>query len=215
MIEDELRATFARHEGEAPDPLTMRGRIDVLARRRRRARSALRLAAASVAVALAITGVPLVRDRLAGSNPLPPADPSLTVSPQGPATPLNLLLLGSDPYSEAEPGKTRSDTVTLVHLPADRQRVYLISLPRDLGVTIPGHGLGRLNHAFWLGGAALRGIDAGEVVGFSQPTFYAMKTAPAGGYEALRPEAADLFAALRTGTLDQFATAHPDWVLQR
>lgn len=39
----------------------------------------------------------------------------------------------------------------IVHVPADRSRSYLVSLPRDLGVEVPGHGFGKLSSAFYLG----------------------------------------------------------------
>lgn len=45
----------------------------------------------------------------------------------------------------------RADSVLLVHVPADRGRVYLISLPRDLEVSVPGHGTDKLNAAFLFG----------------------------------------------------------------
>ena len=49
-------------------------------------------------------------------------------------------------------GGTNTDTMMILHLPADRQSATLISLPRDSWVNVPGHGMSKLNNAFALGG---------------------------------------------------------------
>lgn len=52
-------------------------------------------------------------------------------------------------------GAQRSDTMMLVHLPEDRSNAYVVSLPRDSWVDIPGHGKAKLNAAFSWGGPPL------------------------------------------------------------
>nr|QIY67645.1 LCP family protein [Streptomyces sp. RPA4-2] len=52
-------------------------------------------------------------------------------------------------------GAQRSDTMMLVHLPADHSGAYVVSLPRDAWVDIPGHGKAKLNAAFSWGGPPL------------------------------------------------------------
>ncbi|MDN3025492.1 LCP family protein [Streptomyces sp. S.PB5] len=52
-------------------------------------------------------------------------------------------------------GAQRSDTLMLVHLSADKHRTYVMSLPRDSWVPIPGHGSAKVNAAFSWGGPAL------------------------------------------------------------
>jgi anionic cell wall polymer biosynthesis LytR-Cps2A-Psr (LCP) family protein len=52
-------------------------------------------------------------------------------------------------------GAQRSDTMMLVHLPADHKQAYVISLPRDSWVPIPGNGKAKLNAAFSWGGPPL------------------------------------------------------------
>lgn len=52
-------------------------------------------------------------------------------------------------------GAQRSDTMMLVHLPADHSGAYIVSLPRDAWVNIPGHGKAKLNAAFSWGGPPL------------------------------------------------------------
>ncbi|MDP5227742.1 MULTISPECIES: LCP family protein [Arthrobacter] len=74
----------------------------------------------------------------------------------------NLLLVGSDSRTAssavAEEGGAsdqRSDTMMLVHIPADRSNVYVISIMRDTWVDIPGHGQAKINAAFAYGGTPL------------------------------------------------------------
>ena len=49
----------------------------------------------------------------------------------------------------------RSDTMMVVHVDPVTQTGFVVSFPRDLWVTIPGHGESRLNSALELGGASL------------------------------------------------------------
>jgi LCP family protein required for cell wall assembly len=260
-------------------------------------------------------------------------------SEMAPPASVNVLVVGLDPFP-GPTGRPRSDTIILVHLPADRHRAYLVSFERDLSVDIPGFGTDKINMAYVDGGAPLlasvvsgiagvpvdgtitidlpalanitdalggvricqpvavtsihtgrrfdtgcyqldgksvtdlvrqrhdypnggygrdataqriliglaqqavrgnlltdigrlaallrvdgldvnlpfspallaaqlRDLDPSTVVGFGQPSFD-----PVGTNERLDPDVApELFAALRTGTLDDFATRHPDWIV--
>ena len=82
------------------------------------------------------------------------------VAPGGPRT---LLVLGSDRRAKnSTDGKLgmaeqpHSDTIVLVRLDPTRHRVAVLSLPRDLSVSIPGVGDGqKINSAYDVGGAAL------------------------------------------------------------
>ncbi|WP_199732031.1 LCP family protein [Cellulomonas triticagri] len=75
--------------------------------------------------------------------------------------PMNLLLLGSDSRisagdpSQWQAGAQRTDTIMLVHLPADGEAAYVMSIPRDSWVDVPGHGQAKINAAFSYGGAPL------------------------------------------------------------
>jgi LCP family protein required for cell wall assembly len=72
----------------------------------------------------------------------------------------NFLILGSDSRSnlskteQSQYGGTsqvtgqRSDTIILVHQDFARNRTTVVSVPRDLRVAIPGHGIGKINSAF-------------------------------------------------------------------
>jgi LCP family protein required for cell wall assembly len=88
----------------------------------------------------------------------------------GSGTAMNLLLVGNDSRasaSEAEleelhtedAGSMATDTMILVHVPADGSRASFVSFPRDSYVQIPGHGWDKLNAAYAYG-AAEAGSDA-------------------------------------------------------
>ncbi|SHM21926.1 LCP family protein [Cryptosporangium aurantiacum] len=79
--------------------------------------------------------------------------------------PLNFLVLGSDsrladPSVQANTVGERSDTMMLVHITADLQSAYVVSIPRDSYVEIPEGGTwqggkNKINAAFSYGGAPL------------------------------------------------------------
>lgn len=77
------------------------------------------------------------------------------------AAPVNILVLGSDSrISAGDPsqwsyGAQRTDSIMLVHVAGDRSSVQVVSIPRDSWVTIPGHGSGKINAAYSLGGPSL------------------------------------------------------------
>lgn len=149
MIEEELRDAFARHEEQAPPLDPLRRAIDALAARRRRRRTATRTGAAAVAVALALAvPVQLWRGGLPESVELAIGVAAQEAAPEGA---LNLLLLGLDQRGDMK--DARSDTIMLVHLPADGSAAYLVSIERDVAVEIPGEGRVKINGAYTVGGA--------------------------------------------------------------
>jgi LCP family protein required for cell wall assembly len=69
-----------------------------------------------------------------------------------------ILVLGSDARTgesidESQQGPARADTIMLVH--AAFGSVRKLSIPRDIEVEIPGHGVAKINAAYALGGPAL------------------------------------------------------------
>jgi len=77
-----------------------------------------------------------------------------------PGKPQTILLLGSDrrPDDATDGGAgtgARSDTIILVRLDPERSATAMMSLPRDLRVEIPGHGVDKINAAYSLGGPRL------------------------------------------------------------
>jgi LCP family protein required for cell wall assembly len=78
------------------------------------------------------------------------------------ANALNLLLLGSDSRDPENTSGSRSDTIIVAHLPADRSGAQLISIPRDTWVHVPKSADGRngdadakINAAYAWGGIPL------------------------------------------------------------
>ena len=67
---------------------------------------------------------------------------------------INVLLLGLD-QREGATGPCRSDAIILASLNPQDKSAYLVSIPRDLRVYIPGHGWRRVNTAHFYGGPAL------------------------------------------------------------
>jgi LCP family protein required for cell wall assembly len=82
----------------------------------------------------------------------------------------NILLVGIDARKDALPtAGTRSDSIILLHIPADHESGYMISLPRDSYVPIPAYdngkqsfagGKNKINSAFFFGSRGLTGPDA-------------------------------------------------------
>jgi anionic cell wall polymer biosynthesis LytR-Cps2A-Psr (LCP) family protein len=82
----------------------------------------------------------------------------------------NILLVGIDARKNAAPGTpVRSDSIIILHIPADHRQAYLISLPRDSYVAIPAYDNGRqayaggknkINAAFAYGSRGLTGEAA-------------------------------------------------------
>lgn len=66
--------------------------------------------------------------------------------------PVDILLIGSDARGEES---ARSDTLIFVHVNFADERVYLISIPRDTRVSIPGRGEDKINAAYAYGRTSL------------------------------------------------------------
>jgi len=73
----------------------------------------------------------------------------------------NILLVGDDSrpanasaaelaqlHAGSDDGENNTDTMMILHVPADGKAATLISLPRDSWVNIPGNGMGKLNSAY-------------------------------------------------------------------
>jgi LCP family protein required for cell wall assembly len=139
-------------------------------RRRLLIRVLLVAGAAAVLLVGGAGGLFLERQRAYDRNiqRIPGAFPDESNRPaRAPGRAQNWLLVGSDRRADQaitgrdanQPlwryGAQRADTIMLVHLPADRDRAYLVSFPRDAWITIQGHGNAKLNAAFSYGGPPL------------------------------------------------------------
>jgi LCP family protein required for cell wall assembly len=75
------------------------------------------------------------------------ADPGAVSAPAAETVPLdhqiNILILGCDARTKEDPG--RSDSIMLAGLNPTTGTMAIMSIPRDTRVTIPGHGIGKIN----------------------------------------------------------------------
>ncbi|MDA0180348.1 LCP family protein [Solirubrobacter phytolaccae] len=76
-----------------------------------------------------------------------------------------ILLIGSDHRAKTAKDNARSDTMMLVRLSPRAKAVTVLSVPRDLKVTIPGRGVAKLNAAYAYGGVPLTVKTLREVLG--------------------------------------------------
>ena len=68
----------------------------------------------------------------------------------------NILLLGTDHMNNDQRiSDFHSDSIMLLRIDPSRHRLVYLSVPRDLRVPIPGHGLDKVNAATQIGGPAL------------------------------------------------------------
>jgi anionic cell wall polymer biosynthesis LytR-Cps2A-Psr (LCP) family protein len=125
-------------------------------RHARRRRGRVRATGAALAVA-AVVSVPSTT--VAVSTDLL----GVPAAPARPATSLNVLLLGTDARHPGD--RARTDTIVVVHIPASRDRAYLVTVPRDTPAAIPGHGTEKVNSAYLLGGASLAESTVSTLVG--------------------------------------------------
>ncbi|MBN1311748.1 MAG: LCP family protein [Anaerolineae bacterium] len=65
---------------------------------------------------------------------------------------VTILLLGADTRPAETGYRMPTDTIMLLNIDTEKQRAGILSIPRDLYVDIPGHGLDRINTAYVKGG---------------------------------------------------------------
>ncbi|MDQ3609013.1 MAG: LCP family protein [Actinomycetota bacterium] len=150
--------------GEGPSARGMLGRFALAGL------SIVLLAAAATATA-GLLQVQSVADRLVEDGQAVEI-PTITRAEAGEAQ--TLLLLGSDArWEDRETGREpRADTMMLVRLDPDAETISLLSIPRDLMVTIPGIGEAKVNDAYAKGGLELAvetvtdltGLDINHVI---------------------------------------------------
>jgi LCP family protein required for cell wall assembly len=157
--EEELRAAFARHEAEAPDVQDLQNSIEREVRRRRARRVKTLTGGLAALVVLAIA-VPVWLAQRAGVTPRTAMNVAASIT-GGPQKDLTLLLLGIDKRGDWPDNVSRSDTIVIVHIPADRKKIYTVSIERDVLVEIPGHPKDKINSAFYFGSQGGGGVAGG------------------------------------------------------
>jgi LCP family protein required for cell wall assembly len=80
----------------------------------------------------------------------------------GSADPVTFLVIGSDSREGLDDlsnfgpaGGERADVIILLQIQPDGGTAQMLSIPRDLWVDVPGHGMNKINSAFAFGGAPL------------------------------------------------------------
>ncbi|TFD22381.1 LCP family protein [Cryobacterium sp. TMT2-23] len=111
-------------------------------------------------------------EKISNAYPKEASRPKAITAPQGAATPSsaqgavpagqaqNILLLGSDTKGAtgtqlANVSDEHSDTLMVVHVPADHKNLYVMAILRDSLVEVPGHGQAKIRTAISLGGVPL------------------------------------------------------------
>jgi LCP family protein required for cell wall assembly len=112
------------------------------------------LVVAASAGATAVAGLLQVKDVVTLISQNPGIVSKQIVLPAAGA-PQTILLIGSD-HRAGEPFQnSNTDTMLLVRLNAKSSTINVMSIPRDLQVDIPGHGIAKINAAYSEGGYGL------------------------------------------------------------
>lgn len=108
----------------------------------------------------------------------PPPPPPPPPIPELPAAPMNVLVIGSDMRGNAreaaahtaatgQPQDQRADTLMVVHVPADRRALYIVSINRDTWVDIPGFGGAKINSGLQYGGIVMQTAAVQSLLGIT------------------------------------------------
>ncbi len=98
----------------------------------------------------------------------------ITLMPKTKLNGVNVLVMGIDNTKDVQ----RSDTIMVMHLDAEKNRIGVLSIPRDTRVNIPTVGLTKINHAYAYGGVPLLKRTVTEFLGI--PVDYYIKVNLAG-----------------------------------
>jgi polyisoprenyl-teichoic acid--peptidoglycan teichoic acid transferase len=83
-----------------------------------------------------------ISDGLPNLNPIDP-----------PTQPFTVLLLGSDDDSKFIPDRLNTQSMILLRVDPNTKQATMLSIPRDLWVPIPNHGMGKISWGYQYGGA--------------------------------------------------------------
>jgi polyisoprenyl-teichoic acid--peptidoglycan teichoic acid transferase len=121
-----------------------------------------------VLIVWAVAGYFAVRSGVSGAHERLPANVNTALAHQDGlllSHSTDILLLGTDHSAlAARQGLEHSDSIMLLRTDPSKHRLIYLSIPRDLRVSIPGHGDDKINAAMQIGGPALA---AQTVAGFT------------------------------------------------
>jgi LCP family protein required for cell wall assembly len=163
----------AGERGQASDGRDAYGRRQPRRSRRAGMRRVLRIGLVIVLVLVLLTAVWALLGYLALRSGVKEANARLdsraygALAPQSGlilTSPSTILVLGTDEGPTRE-GPFRSDAIMIVRSDPDENRIALLSIPRDLRVTIPGRGTDKVNAAHAYGGPTLAIRTVEELTG--------------------------------------------------
>ena len=131
----------------------------------------LKLTVLALAVGTAFTGgvamswLQRTAAQVAHNNPAEVRSASKQLAPALPSHVVNILVIGSDRRVGQPDVGARSDTLIVVRLDPVTKSISMLSVPRDLLVTIPGYGQNKINAAYSFGGAKLAVETVRQVLG--------------------------------------------------
>jgi polyisoprenyl-teichoic acid--peptidoglycan teichoic acid transferase len=120
-----------------------------------------------------------------------------------PEAPFNILLIGSDARSADE--QARADTIIVARLDPGEKRAWLLSIPRDTRVEVPGYGVNKINASSSLGGPALM-IDTVE--GFLDMPVHHYMEIDFNGFQGIVDAMGGIWLNVDVGIDDRKAASH-------
>ncbi|HYA09289.1 MAG TPA: LCP family protein, partial [Gaiellaceae bacterium] len=129
------------------------------------------LALVVLLVIWSLAGYLSVRSGVSAANKRLPAGTTSVLAKQNGlilSSPTTILLLGTDHAANGQAGRStdeHSDSMMLLRTDPSRHRLVYLSIPRDLGVTIPGLGYSKINAAMQAGGPKLAIQTVNDLLG--------------------------------------------------
>ncbi|MCL2819177.1 MAG: LCP family protein, partial [Actinomycetia bacterium] len=150
------KKTASSLAGSTSNEVPERLRIELDARRKKRRRIVMTvLIALSVILAAIVSAGALWVNSLSNRMTMYDSEGNeikISATARKANEPYTVLILG---YDQDEWDTSRSDTIMLARIDEQLGKVWLVSIPRDLLVDIPGYGEDKINSAFMIGGPGL------------------------------------------------------------
>ncbi|MGH2892934.1 MAG: LCP family protein, partial [Solirubrobacteraceae bacterium] len=105
----------------------------------------------AAAATTAVAGLLQVKD-VVDALSINPGIVSKQIVLPAPGQPQTILLIGSDHRAGESFRDSNTDTILLLRLNAKSSTINIMSIPRDLQVSIPGFGVNKINSAYTDGG---------------------------------------------------------------
>ena len=105
--------------------------------------------------------LPLFQTAASSHSAGPAALPNLNPV-SAPTDPFTVLLLGSDDDAKFPPDRLNTQSMILLRVDPATKQATMLSIPRDLWVPIPNHGMGKISWGYQFGGpaGAIRAVES-------------------------------------------------------